>query len=95
MGGFRLRLFNHAAGFRVSLLDVLLQHGLFDTPLAPASDLDGLQFAASHEGIGLRRVDLQLFGDVCKGEESGHDTILPLPGMSWSGYPQFGVIWTS
>lgn len=56
----------------------MLQHGFFNTPLAPATHLDGLELAAPYEGIGLRRIDLQLLGDVREGKKTGHNPILPL-----------------
>ena len=72
-----LRLFDHAAGLCVAILDVLLKHLFLDAPLSPPSYLYGLQFAASSQSIGLRRIDLELFGDIRKSQESGHGFILP------------------
>ncbi|KQR82692.1 hypothetical protein ASF98_01400 [Arthrobacter sp. Leaf337] len=45
--------------------------------ITASAHLDGFEFAATHERIGRRGVDLQLFCYVCKGEESGHVSILP------------------
>ncbi len=69
---------DHAAGLGVTLFDVLLQHLFLDAPLPSATDLDGFQFSAAYQGIGRRRVDLQLFSHIGKSEESGHSSILPL-----------------
>lgn len=69
---------DHAAGLGVTLFDVLLQHLFLDAPLPPTTHLDGFQFSAANQGISRRRVDLQLFSNIGKGEESGHGSILPL-----------------
>lgn len=69
---------NHPLRFGVALLDVLLELDLFDSPLPAATDLNGLEFAAADEGIGLSRADLQLFAYVREGEEPRHIPILPV-----------------
>ena len=68
---------NHPACLGVALFDVLLQHLFLDTPLAAATHLDCLQFAAADEGIRCRRIDLKLLGYICKRKESGHSPIVP------------------
>ena len=75
-----LGLFNHAAGLGIPLLDVLLQHLFLDAPLPASSDLNGFQLTAADQGVGLRRIYLQLFGDVRQSQESGHVTILASVG---------------
>ena len=67
----------------VALLDGVLKHRFLHTPLAAATYLDGLELAAAHQRIGGRSVDLELLGNICQGEESGHVPILP--PMDWSG----------
>ena len=68
---------DHPACLGISLFDVLLKHLLLDTPLAAATHLDCLQFAAADEGIRCRRVDLKLLGYICKRKETGHIPIVP------------------
>lgn len=76
-----LGFLDHAAGLRVTLFDVLLQHLLFNAPLSAAAHLDGFEFTAAYQGVGCRGIDLQLFSNIGEGEESGHVSILP-PGMA-------------
>lgn len=75
--GLGLGLLNHAACLGITLFDVLLKHLLLDAPLAAATHLDCLQFAAADEGIRCRRIDLKLLGYICKRKESGHSPIVP------------------
>src|SRR6185369_17864356 len=61
------------SGFRVAGRDVLLELGPFDAPLAPATDLDGGQFAASYHVVDMRPRRGQLVRDILHGEEPrGH-----------------------
>ena len=64
--GLGLGLLDHAAGLRIALFDVLLEHLFFDAPLAAAAHLDGLQFAAADQAHRLPAIDLELLGYVCK-----------------------------
>ncbi|ALV42862.1 hypothetical protein AU252_18275 [Pseudarthrobacter sulfonivorans] len=50
--------------------------------ITPSTHLDGLQFSAADQGIGRRRVDLQLFSNIGESQESGHSSILPLKAPS-------------
>lgn len=57
-------LLDHAPGFGVAFLDVLLQHFFFDAPLPTSADLDCFELAASDQGISRGGVDLKLFGNI-------------------------------
>ena len=75
--GLGLGLLNHAACLGITLFDVLLEHLFLNPPLAAATHLDCLQFAAADEGIRCRRIDLKLLGDICKRKETWHSPIVP------------------
>src|SRR5690606_19359069 len=71
VGGQRM-VGDELAGFGIQPLDVVLQGGRLDPPLATPSDLDGLQVAAADQCIHLSGRDVEHLGDVRKLQKSRH-----------------------
>ena len=68
---------NLLAGIGVHALDEFFEDRRLDAPLAATTHLDGGKFPGADQGVGLRRRNIQCFGNVGKGQKARHSAIVP------------------
>lgn len=61
----------------IHALDEFFENRRLNAPLAATPNLDCGKFAGAHQGVGLRRRNIQCFGNVGKGQEARHSAIVP------------------
>lgn len=68
---------NLLTGIGIHALNEFFEDRRLNTPLATTTNLDCRKFAGAYQGIGLRRRNIQCFGNVGKGQEARHGAIVP------------------